>query len=289
MTEFQKQLKEYVNSHPKLVTKKPAGDGIFILKYKNTVFFKNSFNQFLEECRGTIVDEDFNLVSYPLPKLYNYGIESRAPRIPLDSTVTAYRKINGFFAAATWHNNELLVSTTGTTTSSYAELAKTHLTNRVTGECKDNPDYSYLFEICDPSDPHIIEELGGPYYLGRRKKEWKSKVDYNQLEEIAIRLDCFYPDTFIMTLKELIQLTKQVSHEGFVWTNGVVSAKIKSPTYLVQKAMARKKDILTLDKSKVPEEYFPLLDYLLSINNEFNLMEEQERLNLIRKWLNEQT
>lgn len=286
---FQESLKNYVNSNPQLVTKRSIGLDLYLLKYKNQVFFKNAFNQFLEECRGTIVDRDFNLVSYPFKKIYNYGIESRAPRIPLSTTVTAYRKINGFFAAATWHNKDLLVSTTGTIDSEFAHMAREHLGDSVTEECKQNPNFTYLFEICDPRDPHIIMEAPGAYYLGRREKVWRSLLDHSNLETIGTRINCFTPDKFECSLRELMDQVKIVPHEGFVWfTNSGISAKIKSPFYLVQKALARKKDILSLNKKIIPEEYYPLVDHLLEINSEFSLLTEQERLSYIRNYLSEQ-
>ena len=65
MTSFKQQLKQYV-AESGLVNMKPAGDGIFVLKYKKKVFYDNLWNDYIAECRGTIVDADFNLVSYPL-------------------------------------------------------------------------------------------------------------------------------------------------------------------------------------------------------------------------------
>ena len=65
---FKDELKQYVLDNPRLVSMKPAGDGIFVLKYKKRVFYDDLWNEFLEHCRGSIVDADFNLVSYRLQK-----------------------------------------------------------------------------------------------------------------------------------------------------------------------------------------------------------------------------
>lgn len=69
---FQEKIKQYVLDNPKLVSMKPAGDNIFVLKYRKTVFYNNLWNEYIAECRGSIVDEDFNLVAYPFTKIYNY-------------------------------------------------------------------------------------------------------------------------------------------------------------------------------------------------------------------------
>jgi hypothetical protein len=71
---FKEELKAYVESS-KLVNMKEAGEGIYVLKYKKRVFYDNLWNEFIAECRGSIVDKDFNLVTYPFTKIYNYGIE----------------------------------------------------------------------------------------------------------------------------------------------------------------------------------------------------------------------
>jgi hypothetical protein len=96
-------LKKFVEENPKLVTMRPAGDGLFVLKYKKSVFFDDLWNEYLEECRGTIVDANFNIVSYPFTKIYNYGVESKAPVLAPGTMVKPYRKVNGFMGAITWH------------------------------------------------------------------------------------------------------------------------------------------------------------------------------------------
>jgi hypothetical protein len=43
-----------------------------------------------------------------------------------------------------------------------------------------------------------------------------------------------------------------------------------------------------INKQLVDEEYYPLVAHLNSIKDEFNLLEEQDRLNVIRKFLEAQ-
>ena len=96
---FKVNLKEYVESS-NLVNMRECGDGIYVLKYKKRVFYDNLWNQYIAECRGSIVDADFNLITYPFTKIYNYGIEKEAPVFSeIDTLVTAFRKVNGFMVA----------------------------------------------------------------------------------------------------------------------------------------------------------------------------------------------
>jgi hypothetical protein len=117
------ELKEYVESS-NLVNMRECGDGIYVLKYKKKVFYDNLWNEYIAECRGSIVDKDFNLVAYPFTKIYNYGIEKEAPKVADNTRVTAYRKVNGFMVACTWYKDDVLISTTGSTDSPYVAMAR---------------------------------------------------------------------------------------------------------------------------------------------------------------------
>ena len=50
---FKDELRKFVESNPKLVSMKPAGDGIYVLKYKKNVFFNESFHDILPSTRST--------------------------------------------------------------------------------------------------------------------------------------------------------------------------------------------------------------------------------------------
>ncbi len=295
------ELKKFVEDNPKLVSMRSAGDGIFVLKYKKAVFFDNLWNDYLEECRGTIVDKDFNIVSYPFTKIYNYGVEAKAPVLSDATVVTSYRKVNGFMVAVTVHNGELLVSTTGSTENDYVNYAKemmaTHsplndwLMTLGTSDCKD---MTFMFECVHPSDPHIIPEKAGMYLLGYREKAWDSTVghNYDVMRDLAETLKCFLPERTHITMLELKEEAKKVRHEGFVfYADNGVSAKIKSPYYLTSKWVARnprtdKLVNLQADiKQQLDEEFYPLVDAIRANIVEYTSMDEQARLSWVRNYM----
>lgn len=286
-------LKNFVNNNPSLVSMKPAGDGIFVLKYKKKVFFDDLWNEYLEECRGTIVDADFNLVTYPFRKIYNYGVEKKAPVLDKDTQVTAYRKVNGFMVAVTWYNNKLLVSTTGSTDSDFVAMACELINDtRYAEVCSKYDRYTFMFEACHPNDPHIVPEETGMYLLGYRTKEWDSEVLCIDLENMATEFGCFVPTQYKMSIGELQKLVKTVRHEGFVFycDNGV-SAKIKSPYYLTSKWVARNPrtdkivDMKNDIKKNIDEEYYNLIDAIRANIVEYTAMDEQARLAWVRNFV----
>ena len=297
---FQEKIKQYVLDNPKLVSMKPAGDNIFVIKYRKTVFYNNLWNDYIAECRGSIVDADFNLVAYPFTKIYNYGIEKEAPKLPADTKVTAYRKVNGFMVSATWYKGDVLVSTTGSTDSDYVAMAKemmlTHMCWADWQMAFANADMeglTVMFECVHPNDPHIIPEKAGMYVLGYRENEWQSKVGHSHtvLLELGRIFNCFVPEFYETTVGNLVEQTKNVRHEGFVfYTEDGVSAKIKSPYYLTSKWVARNPrtdklvDLNNDIKHNIDEEYHNLIDAIRLNIVEYTAMTEQERLAWVRNY-----
>jgi len=295
---FQDELKKYVESSG-LVNMRPAGEGIHVLKYKKKVFYDDLWDQYLEHCRGTIVDEDFNIVSYPFTKIYNYGIEKSAPVLTDDTEVIAYRKVNGFMVAATWHQGDILVSTTGSTDSDYVNMARAMMLSHQCWEdwqlafnASDMDGLTVMFECVHPDDPHIVPEKAGMYVLGYRDNSWGSKVGHNAyiLDIMSKAFNCHVPEHHKVTLAKLKQMTRECQHEGFVfYTEDGVSAKIKSPYYLTAKWVARNprtdKLMTPQFREQIDEEYYPLLDAIRANIVEYTAMDEQARLAWVRNFV----
>lgn len=296
------ELKEFVLNNPKLVSMKPAGDGIFVLKYRKSVFYDNLWNDFLEECRGTIVDADFNVVSRPFTKIYNYGVEAKAPVLSDNTLVTAYRKVNGFMVAMTWYNGDILVSTTGSTQNDYVDYAKEMMLKHQCWadwqmEIHTAKGMTLMFECVHPNDPHIVPEDAGMYFLGHRENTWDSKVEMygvsesNRAKEYALAcLKCNYAESYVLPLSELVAKSKQVKHEGFVaYTEDGQAFKIKSPYYLTNKWVARnpRTDKLMREdfKKQIDEEYYGLLAHIRENIESYTLLSEQDRLQFVRDFL----
>lgn len=294
---FKDELKEYVQTS-NLVNMKECGDGIYVLKYKKKVFYDNLWNEYIAECRGSIVDANFNLVSYPFTKIYNYGIEKEAPVLANDTRVTAYRKVNGFMVACTWWMNDVLVSTTGSTDSPYVAMAKEMMLKHMSWADwqmafanDDMRGMTVMFECVHPDDPHIIPEEAGMYVLGYRENEWGSQVGHDEfmLEDLANLFNCHCVEAWHTTIGNLVEQTKNVRHEGFVfYTQDGVSAKIKSPYYLTSKWVARNPrtdklvDLKNDIKHNLDEEYYPLVDAIRANIVEYTAMDEQARLAWVR-------
>lgn len=278
-------FRQFVEDNPKLVNRRESKShpGLYVLKYNRKVFFDNLWNDHLEKCRGLVMDKDWNIVAHPFTKIYNYG--ENGASMAMDDVVDAVVKVNGFMAAVTNYNDELLVSTTGSLDSDFVQLAKDKL------KLSDQPfrkGMTYIFEIVHEDDPHIIMEEPGAYLIGVRDLTGRiirgPMVSETGLDMWARALGYARPQVYKdVTFFAVTDAVKTVAHEGFVIRrkSDDYTIKIKSPQYLSRKAIMRKKDILSLDKSRVDEEYYDLLDHIRTNAVTFNLLSEQERLHYI--------
>lgn len=267
----------------KLVTKKTYTEGPFaglsVLKYKNSVFWDNLWHTDprLLECRGMVVDSEDNVIIWPFTKIFN-RLENGTD-LPLDKPVVCSRKVNGFMAAASLYNDEIIVSTTGTLDSTFAEIAREHI---IGGWQRGNDHLKKLlgigltlmFEICDETDPHIVDEKPGAYLIGCRFHNTGSMVPEVALDGLVKdtvwnRPKCYEDILF----GDVVTMANTCTHEGFVVRDpqmGTLLLKIKSPHYLTKKFLMRggdnKWDMIWDNpkeaKKRIDEEYYELLDHI---------------------------
>lgn len=296
-----KELKEFVENNPKLVTRKESTryPGLFVLKYSRKVFHNNlwSANPLLKECRGLVVDSEYNVVARPFTKIFNYKENGTGTSIEDRNIVFITKKVNGFMASLTKYEGKLLVSTTGSLDSDFVDYATEYLKDIDPGLLEYG--HTYMFEICHPSDPHIIPEEYGAHFLavvGHIGGNTFYKFDFHEddyfldaLKSYGIHTDGDQDLPLVIRFCELKEIVKTCRHEGFVVlsTNSDETLKIKSPWYLVNKALARKEDIFQLNKERVDEEYYDLVDHLKGLDS-WAEMGEQVRLQYIRNYFESQ-
>ena len=300
----QQKLKLFVEQNPKLVkmTESLIYPGLYVLKYTRRVFYDNLWCDELEHCRGTIVDRDFNLIAYPFQKIYNLGIESRAPVVDDQAQLTAFRKVNGFMVSVSYWKGDVLVSTTGSTSSDYVDMARELMVKhmpwtdwQIALSGDEYRDMTFMFEACHPQDPHIVPEKPGMYMLGYREKAWGSTVGHDPfvLKDLGRMFNCHVPESVSTNLSRLKDMVKECRHEGFVaYADSGVAFKIKSPYYLVNKWVARNPDTKKLVdlkndiKKSIDEEYHGLIDAIRLNIKEYTAMDEQARLSWVRTQFN---
>lgn len=289
---------EQLKNNPKLMIRQSERyPSLHVVKYKRSVFFNGDWDDVTIEARGHVYTTDGRLVIRPFTKIFN-RFENDTD-IHENELCVVVRKINGFMAAATYlaELDEVVVSTTGSLDSPYVALAEKHITEDVKLGIKLATKLgfngTFMFEICDPEDPHIVPEQSGAYLLGFRANDeegsyFSTPAVEHLLDNMAKHaLGVLRPDWTVSTFAQAIDDMSSDKTEGVVvyGQTSKTSLKMKSPYYLTLKAAARKKDIMSLDKTRVDEEFYGLVDHLKSLGDEFSAMEEQQRLAYIRGFL----
>lgn len=271
--------------------------GLFVKKYSNRVFFDNLWHEHEEllEARGHVETKDGRVVIRPFTKIFNRF--ENGTDIDLDELCVSVRKVNGFMAACTWVDDvcDVVVSTTGSLDSDFVRLAETYINDNIKGYIKSLVPIvsgTYMFEICDPADPHIIPELAGAYLIGFRPHDeqgpyFSTPERETTLDRMAAGMGVRRPSWGVAKFKTVVDAAKSCDHEGFVvyGQTSKIALKIKSPYYLTLKVAARRKAIMSLDKSKIDEEFYPLVDHLIAMGESFTALSEQDRLNYMRDFL----
>lgn len=194
----------------------------------------------LQECRGHTYDNTTGELVVAAPrKSFNYLENGHWKDMPLDEPVVAYIKYNGFMACVSKHNNEVIVSTTGSTKSDFVRMASemVDVSNFVWSPMDKN--HTYLYEIIHPNDLHIVKEEYRAKLLGRRSKITGVFEPSGQAYE--------------GTLKGILAIAEVNQGEGFmVYRKNDVErlnpCKVKTPYYVGKKALMRmnKKNVASM-------------------------------------------
>lgn len=250
-----------------LVKEKVYPNGLRIYKYARKVFYDRLWevDKRLLEARGIVLDESGEAVVWPFTKVFNYLEYNAGAELWKDTQIVAPRKVNGFLCAARIYKGELVVSTTGSLDSDFVVLARTHIEKLNVSKMR--PILTYLFEICDPSDPHIVEEEEGAYLIGARRMGGSHPMAHEcQLDDLAVEIGAKRPEVFYGTFGALWEMVKDCKHEGWMVIDaetGNTVMKIKSPHYLAKKFLMR------MGNKKVDQMFDNKQEFLKTIDEEF--------------------
>ena len=220
--------------------------------------------------------------------------------------VDAVVKVNGFLGCCTYvrlpeghpscgaaFNNTTLYSTTGSLDSGFADLVQSHCA-QYENLFFVHLNHTFLFEITDESDPHIIRGQPGETLIGIIDVATGRQFAEAELDAVAAKHGIRRPATLRgLTFGELKAMLQTVEHEGFMVFDTATQEmlfKLKSPYYLVSKLLGRSNETnlaAKLDKRRIDEEFYPLIDHIREHQATFNAMSEHEKIAFIQAFLRE--
>lgn len=274
----------------KLATKRISPDGkLALYKYARKVMFDQIWNDRTMECRGHVYNINTGAIVQAAPrKCFNYLENGWWKDAPLDTVVRIEKKYNGFLANATIHEGELLVTTTGSFDSDFQKLAKQmiekYLSENGNVGLVDSK-FTTSFEICHPSDPHIVSEKEGVYLLCYR---------YKDNGQVIHRVTTMHSTMTLSKALKRVNLFDNI--EGFMLSgyNGEL-CKLKSPIYVAKKKLMRMNSLMTermyINRQKVKDQinnqFWCLVDFVVDTIdiNQWKLLTDQDRRAIIDLYL----
>lgn len=226
------ELKKMIEQKYVSAQKHPEAD-LYIYNYTQNAQFDNVWNNVTLNCRGLILDGDFNVVARPFKKFFNYEEYLEKPhlqgQIPTNEIPHMFLKYDGSMGIMYWLDNKPYIATRGSFVSEQA-IRGTKILHEKYPEFMDidlRSDVTILFEIIYPENRIVVDyqdredliqlaiidnETGRTSsndYLGFPRAEEFRNVKLLSLDEIK-QLDynnqegfvCYYPQAdFRMKIK----------------------------------------------------------------------------------------
>lgn len=134
MLPFTKQeLENMIKQKYVSVQKHPEYD-LFIYNYSQNAQFENLWNSVTINCRGLILNKDYEIIAHPFKKFWNYEehIEksSLQGQIPIDEKFDVFEKMDGSLGICFYYKDKWHIATRGSFTSEQAKKGEEILYNK---------------------------------------------------------------------------------------------------------------------------------------------------------------
>ncbi len=140
------ELKKLVEEKYVNVQKHPHAD-LFIYNYGPRTQYERLWNETTLQCRGLILDKDYNVVARPFRKFFN--LEELPVELVPETNFEVYDKLDGSLGIVYFINDKPYVATRGSFTSPQSQKANEIL----------NSKYAHVFDKLDKSNTYLLEIL----------------------------------------------------------------------------------------------------------------------------------
>lgn len=235
-----------LQSNYNIKVKKYEEDGLMVLNYDQILSPKNIL---ADECRGLILDLNYELVSRAFDRFYNYGERNKDS---LKSKFQVYEKIDGSLIKIYFHK-KWNISTRGTAFAeckigsyklTFEDLVLKALDlNKEEFQicCNDNLDknVTYIFEVTAMENRIVTIYEGYKLWFLSARDKFGNYLDQERLDKLYHRKlfsKVYFPKKYgFSSIEECIQTSLNLKdlEEGYViYENSIPIYKIKSPSYV---------------------------------------------------------
>lgn len=228
-------------------------DDLLVLNYSQIESPKT--HPIVRECRGLILDKDFNVVSRKLCRFFNYG-EAPDTMANLDfSKAVVHEKVDGSLIGIFNYNDHWYVATRGTAFAeaetawggTFKDLVYEALNvdddEHFNEECNIylNPEYTYIFEVTSPHNRVVVRHSDTRLTLltSRHNETGEYGGEHQENDAFSIGADVVKKYSFD-SVEHCIEAARNLPNleEGYVvYQDNQPVCKIKSPTYVAIHSM----------------------------------------------------
>lgn len=210
---------------------------LYLLNYTSKMQYTNAWTDIGEQCRGLIVDRDYNVIKRPFRKFFNLGERLQFSDLPAELPLIT-TKYDGFLGIGYTEGDKPAITTRGHFRSPMSVWATKWIRDKgyTVSDFKDG--YTYLFEIVDPvlcrSENLLVNHgnLSGCILLAVIETSTGSELDH--IIE-AKRLDLQFAEEYVGSLDDAIAempIMKGTEQEGYVCRySGGLRIKLKCDEY----------------------------------------------------------
>lgn len=223
-------------------------DDLLVLNYSQIESPKT--HPIVRECRGLILDKDFNVVSRKLCRFFNYGEAPDTMSHLNFSKAVVYEKIDGSLIGIFNYNGHWYVATRGTAFAeaetawggTFKDLVYEALNvdddEHFNEECNIylNPEYTYIFEVTSPHNRVVVRHTETRLTLltSRHNETGEYGGEDQENDAFSIGADVVKKYSFD-SVEHCIEAARNLPNleEGYVvYQDNEPVCKIKSPAYL---------------------------------------------------------
>lgn len=272
------------------VQKHPSKD-LYIFNYSKSAQYEKVWNEVTLQCRGLILDKEWNIVARPFLKFFNY--EELAPEVVAEREKMSFQvweKMDGSLGISYAIDGKVQIATRGSFASDQAVMANKILEKYPKIQEHYDEKFTFLFEIIYPENRIVVDygQEEALVLLAIVDNDTGQEID---IEEYARIMEVRTPEKFDMpSIGELIALRAngKVNFEGFIVKfNDGFRMKLKMEEYV------RLHSIVTGINSRNIWEYLknrmPMENLLNAVPDEFYLWVEdtvkklkEERMKILK-------
>jgi RNA ligase len=189
------------------------GCGLYLYNYSDKAQYDKVWNEVTLNCRGLILDKDFNVIARPYKKFFNYN-EFNEVESGFSGSVEVTDKVDGSLGILYKFKGKFSFATRGSFTSEQAIKALEIFNFRYLKNFKYNPEITYLFEIVYPENRIVVDYSGVEdlILLGGVYKESGKIISAKDLDWSGPKVTYFDYQTF----DEVLNSPSRNGAEGYV-------------------------------------------------------------------------